>query len=148
MIVVQLVNIAVIVGVNHLAITILLIIFRMCGNPFCIGSRMVRNPVQPHLHVQLMSTSHKGLQVGNGAIFGIRFLEIGSSIRAVNASTTRIDRHEPYNVDTQRLQFAQTGLSSCESALCRERAHVHLIDDATTLCTLGGSVVDVIDIVG
>ena len=68
---------------------------------------MVRHPVEPHLHVQRMGSVHETPEVGDGAILRIGLLEIGGGIGAVDAPATRIDGHEPHDVDTQRLEVCQ-----------------------------------------
>ena len=89
---------------------------------------MVRHPVEPHLHVERVGGSDKSLQVTDGAVLRIGLLEVGGGIGAVDAATTRIDGHEPQDVDTQGFQFAKAFLCGGKSAGLRERADVHLVN--------------------
>ena len=145
--IVQLIDIAVVVGMDK-AIATLLVVFGMGGYPGGIGCRVVGNPVEPHLHALCMGSGNKGLQVGNGTIGRIGLLEVGSSVGAVNASATRIDGHEPDNINTQRLEFAELLLGSREGSGRGERADVHFVNHLTTCFSLSCGTVDVIDIVG
>ena len=83
----------------HDAITALHVIFRMGRHPGGIGSGMVRYPVEPYLHIQVVCLTNKVFQVADGAIRRIRLLEIDSGIRTVDSTATGIDGHEPDNVD-------------------------------------------------
>ena len=110
-IVVELPHIVIAVGVNHLTATFG-IVLRMGGHPSGISSCMVRHPVEPYLHIQRVGSSHEILEVADGAIGRICLLEIGGGIGAVDAPATRIDGHEPHDVDTQRLEVCQLLLGS------------------------------------
>ena len=47
----------------------------------------------------------------------------------MHRGTTWIDRHQPDNVDAQRVQTVQLLLGSLEGSLWCKGAYVHLIDD-------------------
>ncbi len=91
---------------------------------------MVRHPVEPHLHAQLMGTRDEGLQVSNSTIVGVDGTEIHGGVGAVHRGTTRIDGHEPEDIDAQRVEAVESLLRCLERALGSEGTDIHLIDDA------------------
>src|SRR3712207_6170136 len=76
-----------------------------------------------------MGLNNKGFHVGHATIRRVHSLEIGGRVRAVNASATGIDGHEPYDVDTQLTQVGQLGGSSLEGAFGRYASHIHFVDN-------------------
>ena len=119
------------------AVAVLLVILRMLSHPFGISSRMVGHPVEPHLHIQRMGRIHQRLQVSDGAVVGVGLLEICGGVWAVDASTPWIDRHQPDNVHTECLQFAESLLGGGECSFCGERADVHLVNHLMACFILG-----------
>src|SRR3712207_3272493 len=76
-----------------------------------------------------MGLYNKSFHVGHAAIRRVHGLEIGGRVRAVNASATGIDGHEPYDVDTQLTKVGQLGGGSIEGAWGCHAAHIHFVEN-------------------
>ena len=127
-------------GMNHLAFCILCEILGMSLCPRILLRHMVGHPVEPHLHAQFMGTGNECLQVFNSAIFWVHSLVVHHSVRTVHRGAPWIDRHQPDDIDTKRVEPVQLSHSSQERTFWREGSHVHLVDDAVLvadrLCTI------------
>ena len=77
-----------------------------------------------------MRTIDKILESCYSTVIRVHSLEVSSGIRAIDASTSRIDRHEPNDIDTKLAQVSEFGLGSSKGSGTCKATHVHLIDDA------------------
>ena len=125
--VVQLVDVAIAVRMNHLAVAPCIVV-GMLRHPAGICGGVVGHPVEPDKHIEFVGSRNKIAQVCNRAVGGVHLLEVSGCIGAVEASATRVDGHEPHNIDTERLEFAESLLGSGECSLLCERTYVHLVD--------------------
>ena len=99
-----------------------------------IPGGVIGDPVEDHLHALRMGGVDERLQVGLRPELGIDRAIILDAVGAAERALAvlrpdRVDRHQPQDIDAQRLQprdFAGRGL---ERALRRELAGIDLIDD-------------------
>lgn len=107
----------------------LLVKFGVGRHPFCVGGGVVWHPVEPHLKVDFVGGFHQRFEVVDGAIFGIGGLEVGGSVGTVDAASTRVDWHQPNDVNTEIFEVLKSGGGGVESAFLCERTHVEFVDD-------------------
>ena len=128
--VVQLIDVAIAVRARERRV----VVVAMLRDPHIVFSRVVGHPVEPHLHAALMGSSDKGLEVGNGAKVAVHRMVVARGIGAAqrpdaSQHTTRMDGHEPDDVDAQVLEVVQPLLRCRQGALTGEVVQVKLIDD-------------------
>ena len=130
-VIVQLIDIAVVIGVDDRPV-LPYVIVGMGGYPEVIESRMVGHPVEPDGHTQPVRLRHEGLQVGERAVVGVDGGEVPGRIGAAERTypalhAAGVDRHEPDDVDTQSPQFGQAVLCRREGAGGGEVIEVELV---------------------
>ncbi len=103
------------------------------GDPAGVACRVVGHPVEQHLHAQPMRFGDEGVQIGEGAQFGVdgavvadRIVGAERSLAALDAD--RMDRHEPHDVDAQLAEPLEMRLRGPQRAFGGQLPHVHFIE--------------------
>ena len=95
---------------------------------------MVGDPVEPHLHAAIVGRIDKSAQIGHCSEITVHRMVVARCIGAAQRTdasrhTTRMDGHEPDDIDAQVLEIIKAGLCRSKRSLAREVIKVELIDN-------------------
>ena len=114
---------------NKIAAAVLNIVFGVLINPRMVGGCVVWHPVEPYLHTLIVGRGNEVFQIGKGSVVGINALIILHGIGAVDAfSPAWIDRHEPDNIYSQRLEPVKLCSSGSKGSFGGECSHVEFVN--------------------
>ena len=125
-------------GPGDAAVGLVLVPFRMLGQPHVVPGGMVGHPVEHHFHSLGLGGVHQGFQFIQRAVQAVHLLVIldavGRSEGRVSGHSRQdglslgIDRHQVQDVRAQGLDFVQARLHLAEGAGVSVQLQVHLID--------------------
>ena len=105
---------------------------RTLTHPHRITRGVVGHPVEQHLHAQRVGLRNERVEIGHrteliihGTIVADRVIRSERALTPLLADG--IDGHEPYGIDTHRMQKFQTLLGCAQRTFARQLPQIHLI---------------------
>ena len=118
----------------EVALPVPLVPFGVLPDQHVVPGGVVGDPVEDHVQPKFVGAVDEPLEVVEGAELGVDGEVVARRVRAAQRALAvlladRVDRHEPDDVRTQRLQARQLLLRSGERSLRRELPQVDLVQD-------------------